>query len=129
MNDQFCYTITTDQEFGAVVANLEKHAPEHQFRVLYVHDVQATLAEKGMKREPLKIIEVCNSGFAYSALQKDMKVALFMPCRFTVYTQGKQTIVSLARPSVISQMLPQSGLESLAAEVESTLVKVMKESV
>jgi uncharacterized protein (DUF302 family) len=129
MKDQLSYTLTSDKSFGDVVANLEKHAPEHQFRVLHVHDVQATLAEKGLTREPLKIIEVCNSGFAHAALQKDIKVALFMPCKFTVYTEGRQTVVSLGRPTMISQMMPDAGMEKLANEVESTLMKVMEESV
>lgn len=129
MNDQLAYTLTSDKPFGDVVANIEKHAPEHQFRVLHVHDVQATLAEKGLTRDSLKIIEVCNSGFAHTALQKDIQVALFMPCKFTVYTSGRQTVVSLGRPTMISQMMPAAGLEELAAQVERTLIKVMEESV
>jgi uncharacterized protein (DUF302 family) len=129
MNDQLAYTLTSDKPFGEVVANIEMHAPEHQFRVLHVHDVQATLAEKGLTRDPLKIIEVCNSGFAHTALQKDIQVALFMPCKFTVYTDGRQTVVSLGRPTMISQMMPAAGLEELAAQVERTLIQVMKESV
>jgi uncharacterized protein (DUF302 family) len=129
MNDQLAFTLTSSKPFAEVVANLEKHTPEHQFRVLHVHDVQATLAEKGLTRDPLKIIEVCNAGFAFNALQKDLNVALFMPCKFTVYTDGSRTIVNLARPTMISQMMPGAGLEKLAADVEATLIAVMKESV
>ena len=126
MRDDLAYTQTTAKPFAEVVAAIERLAPEHQFRVLHIHDVQATLAEKGFQRAPLKIIEVCNSGFAYQALQKDIQVALFMPCRFTVFTDDKMTTVSLARPTIISQMLPDSGLDTLAAEVETTLKKVMQ---
>jgi uncharacterized protein (DUF302 family) len=52
-----------------------------------------------------------------------------MPCRFTVYTIGDKTIVTLARPTMISQMLPEAGLEELAESVESTLKTVMEKSV
>lgn len=129
MSSHLAYTLTSSKSFAEVVGNLEKHAPEHQFRVLHVHDVQATLAEKGLKREPLKIIEVCNSSFAFTALQKSIDVALFMPCKFTVHIEGPKTVVTLGLPTMISELMPQAGLEKLAAEVESTLKKVMEESV
>lgn len=125
MADSFSYKLETDSPFDAVVKRLEEETANNQFRVLHVHDVQATLAEKGFKRGPLKIIEVCNSKFAHQALEKDVDVSLFMPCRFVVHTEGGKTVVTLARPSMIAQMLPGAGLESLAEDVESTLIKVM----
>ena len=88
-----------------------------------------TLAEKGFERGPLKIIEVCNAGFAHKATQKDIHVALFMPCKFTVHTEGNKTIVTLARPTMIADMLPDAGLNELASEVEDTLKKVMAAAV
>jgi uncharacterized protein (DUF302 family) len=129
MNESFAYTLRSDKPAETVVAAIEKLVADNGFRVLHIHDVQATLAEKGLQREPLKIIEVCNSRFAYEALQKNMDVALFMPCRFTVYTVGGKTMVSLGRPTMISQMMPQAGLEQLAGEVEATLTKVMTAAV
>jgi len=125
MTDSLSYKLETDKPFDTVVKRLEEETARNQFRVLHVHDVQATLAEKGFKRDPLKIIEVCNSGFAHKALQKDTDVSLFMPCRFVVHTEGNKTVVKLARPTMIAQMLPGSDLETLAGDVETTLIKVM----
>jgi len=127
--EDMALTLTTDKPFDAVVEAIEKKSPENQFRVLHVHNVQATLAEKGFKRGPLKIIEVCNAGFAHKALQQEAAVALFIPCKFAVWTEAGKTHVSLGRPSMISQMLPQAKLDALAAEVETTLKRVMQESV
>jgi uncharacterized protein (DUF302 family) len=129
MMEQLAFRMETDKPFDAVVENLERETANNKFRVLHVHDVQATLEEKGFKRGPLKIIEVCNAGFAHQALQKDVNVALFMPCRFIVYTEAGKTMVTLARPATISEMLPESGLDRLAADVETTLRKVMEASV
>ncbi len=129
MKDQLKYEITSDKPFDTVVANIERLVPEKQFRVLHIHDVKATLEEKGFYRDSLKIIEVCNAGFASQALQKDVDVALFMPCKFSVYVVNGKTHVSLARPSMISQMLPQSGLNELAESVEKTLKEVMHAAV
>ena len=74
------YMAESDKTFDAVVSEIERLAVEKSFRVLHVHDVQATLAEKGLQREPLKIIEICKGRFAYEALRKDINVSLFMPC-------------------------------------------------
>ena len=129
MSDQLLYRLESDKPFDTVVANIEKQVPENKFRVLAVHDVQETLAEKGFTREPLKIIEVCNAGFADIALSKSINVALFMPCKFTVYPENGQTVVNLARPSMIAQMMPDAGLDELAGKVEKQLLKVMEESI
>lgn len=123
------YRIETDKSFDTVVENIERLTPENQFRVLAVHDVQETLAEKGFERGPYKIIEICNAGFAHKALGKDVAVGMFMPCRYTVHTENNKTIVTLARPSMISEMLPEAGLTELAATVETTLKKIMEEAI
>lgn len=129
MERTLAYRLESEEPFDTVVARLEREAAENQFRVLHVHDVQATLAEKGFEREPLKIVEVCNSRFAHEALGKDVEVSLFMPCRFVVHSEGGKTVVTLARPSMIADMLPDSGLDELANDVERTLRKVMEDSV
>jgi uncharacterized protein (DUF302 family) len=127
--EDLAYRLETDKSFDDVVETIEKLVPENNFRVLAVHDVQETLAEKGFERDPLKIIEVCNAGFAHQALGKHIGVALFMPCRYTVHTEGNKTVVTLARPSMIAQMLPEAGLETLAGQVEDTLKKIMEQAI
>lgn len=123
------YRVETTKPFEKVVADIERLIPEHKFRVLAIHDVQATLQEKGFVRGPLKIIEVCSAGFANEALNKSVDVAMFMPCKYTVYTEGGRTHVTLVRPSMISQMLPGVGLEALASQVETTLKTVMEAAI
>jgi len=125
----FAYKLQSDKPFDEVVANLEKQTAEHKFRVLAIHDVQNTLKEKGIERGPLKIIEVCNAGFAHKATQKEVGVAIFMPCRYSIYADGGKTHVTLARPSMIAAMFPEAGLNDLAGEVETTLKSIMEASV
>ncbi|MDD4051621.1 MAG: DUF302 domain-containing protein, partial [candidate division Zixibacteria bacterium] len=59
------YTVESGRPFDAVVADVERVTAEKMFRVLHIHDVQATLAEKGFALGPLKIIEICNGKFAH----------------------------------------------------------------
>ena len=129
MSREFVYELRSDKSFDEVVGNMETRVPENGFRVLAVHDVQKTLAEKGLERGPLKIIEICNAVFAHQALNRDADVALFMPCRYSVYEDSGRTVVKLNRPTMIAQMLPEAGMESLAADVEQKLKKIMQESV
>jgi len=129
MENQLAYTISTDKSFDEVVKSIEDKTAQNKFRVLHTHDVQGTLAEKGFEHAPLKIIEVCNSGFANEALARDLMVAMFMPCKFVVADIDGKTSVTLVRPTMISQMIPGVGLDDLAADVENTLRKVMDESI
>ncbi len=126
---EFAYTLETKKPFDKVVAAIEEKTAAHQFRVLAVHDVQATLAEKGFQRGPLKIVEICNSKFAHQVLQKSADVAVFLPCRFAVYTEGGKTIVKLGRPAMIAEIMPGVGMEEVAAQVEGILKQIMQESV
>jgi len=129
MLENFIFEKKTDKSFDEVVANIEKQTAEHKFKVLAVHNVQETLAGKGFERGPLKIIEICNAGFAHNALQKDPRVALFMPCRYAVYTEANKTVVKLLSPSMISVMMPEAGLDELAGNVDETMKSIMKASV
>jgi uncharacterized protein (DUF302 family) len=123
---EISYQIESAKSFEEIARLLEKAAPEHGFRVLAVHDTQATLAEKGFKIDPLKIYEVCNSGFAYKALNKDINVSLFMPCKIVIRPESGKTIISLARPTMIAAMLPDSGLEELSLEMEKQLIEIIE---
>jgi uncharacterized protein (DUF302 family) len=125
--DNMGYTVSSGKSFQDISAALEKVVPEKNFRVLAVHDVKATLEEKGFQIKPLRIFEVCNAGFAYKAIKSDIGVAMFMPCKIVVREAEGQTVMTLVRPSMISQMLPESGLEELAGEVEKQLMEIIDE--
>ena len=125
MND-VGYTIELPKSIDDVSATLEKITPDFNFRVLAIHDVTETLAKKGFKIKPLKIYEVCNAGFAYNALSKNIDVAMFIPCKIVLRQEKDKTVITLVRPSMISQMLPDSGLDDLAGEVEKQLKELIE---
>jgi len=120
------YVIESSKSMDEVSSGLEQTTPEHGFSILAVHNVQETLTDKGYDSEPLKIYELCNAGFAHQALSNDINVAMFMPCKIVLRTDtdGK-TLMTLVRPSMISAMLPESGLEKMAQEVEEKLIGIM----
>ncbi len=67
---EFDYTVTTEKPFDEAIAAVEQETKKAGFKVLYVHDVSATLKEKGFEIEPFKIIEVCNAKSAYTVLEE-----------------------------------------------------------
>lgn len=128
MDSAFAYTVQTTKPFGVAVDSVESATAAKGFRVLHVHDVQATLAEKDFHREPFKIIEVCNARYASQALGAEVNVGLMLPCRITVYEQGGQVFISALRPTVLERFFPGKGLERLAAEVDEIITSVVDEA-
>jgi uncharacterized protein (DUF302 family) len=124
----FEYRVESKKSFPEAVAAVEAKTAQKGFRVLHVHDVQATLAEKGFQREPRKIIEVCNAKFAHRVLSKDMKVSLFLPCKINVFTQEGKTHLSALRPAAMPQFFPQSGIEGVAQEVDRIITNIVDEA-
>jgi len=124
----FDYTVETPKSFEEAVEAVLAKTREKGFGVLHVHDVQATLAAKGFARGPLKIIEICNPKHAYDVLEKDVKIALMLPCPVSVYTEGGKTWISTLRPNVISQFYPQAGLEETASAVDRAILAIVDES-
>jgi uncharacterized protein (DUF302 family) len=121
-------TISTNKSFDDAVAAVEKKTAEKGFQVLYTHDVAATLAEKGFAREPLKIIEICNAKYASRVLDKDVKLALMMPCPISVYVQGGKTQISTMLPTSIVEFFPKAGIKKIAVEMEKGVLGIIAEA-
>jgi len=121
-------TFLTQKSFDDAVAAIEKKTAEKGFRVLHTHDVAATLAGKGFRRDPLKIIEICNAKYASQVLEKDVKLSLMLPCPISVYVQGGKTCISTLLPSSIVEFFPEAGIETIAAEVEKAVLGIIEEA-
>ncbi len=125
---KFDYTVETKKSFNQAVAAVESKTQEKGFRVLHTHDVQATLAEKGFQREPLKIVEICNAKYASQVLEKDIKISLMLPCPISVYTEKGKTFISALRPKVIKDFYPDAKIEQLADEVDRIVTAIIDEA-
>ena len=121
-------TFSTNKSFDEAVAAVQKKTAEKGFQVLYTHDIAATLAEKGFTREPLKIIEVCNANYASQVLDKDVKVALMMPCPISVYVQRGKTQISTMLPTSIVGFFPKAAIKKTAVEMEKGILGIIEEA-
>lgn len=122
------YTVKSEKTFDEAVEAVIDAAAEQDFGVQHIHDVQKTLSNKGIEREPVKIIDVCNPQRANAVLQQDMRVALMLPCPIVVYRQGGEVFISTMRASVMSSMFPDADIEEVAAEVEEALIRTVDAS-
>ena len=125
---RFERTLTTDKLFDDAVKAVETIAREKGFRVLHTHDVAATLAGKGFQRDPLRIVEICNAGYAHQVLQRDVKISLMLPCPISVYVEGGRTHISTMLPTSIVEFFPDAGIGEIAAEVEKTVFEIIEEA-
>ena len=124
----FDYTVTTEKSFKEAVAAVEQETKKAGFKVLYIHDVAATLKEKGFEIEPFKIIEICNAKSAYTVLKADIKIGLFLPCKINVYQKDGETYISGMRPIVLPQFFPKTDLGNLPAEVDKIIRDIIDRS-
>src|SRR3989338_3702514 len=122
---EFDYTTTTTKTFDEVVQDVQAEIAKAGMRVLYVHDVQEALSEKGFLREPFKIIEFCNAKFANDFLNADIKIGLCMPCKINVYNKDGQTFISGMRPIVLPQFFPQANLSERSKEIDQIVQNII----
>lgn len=122
----FAYSVATDKEFSQAVSDLKQALGEIKFGVLWELDVPAKLKEKGVEyRGQFRILEVCNPHHAKKALETNIQVGYFLPCKIVVYQENGRTRMGMVRPSVLVDMLADEGLRSFAAEVEQALVSAL----
>ncbi|MEK7077637.1 MAG: DUF302 domain-containing protein [Patescibacteria group bacterium] len=122
---EFDYTVTTTKTFNEAVQSAQDEIAKIGMRVLYVHDVQKTLGEKGFLREPFKIIEFCSAKFANEFLNADIKIGLCLPCKINVYIQDGQTFISGMRPIVLPQFFPHVDLGQRPKEIDQIIQNII----
>ncbi|MHB1419599.1 MAG: DUF302 domain-containing protein [Bacillota bacterium] len=127
MTVEFAYTATTEKDFDTVVEEIKAKIAEKAFRVLHIHDVQATLTEKGFQQQPYKIIELCNAKYAHQVLERDNLIGLMMPCKINVYLENGKTVLSALRPIVLAQFFPEANLDDVAREVDGIICSIVDE--
>ena len=121
----FDYTIITGKDFESALASVQEEIAKAGMRVLHVHDVQATLAEKGINRDPYRILEFCNAKYASEFLRADPKIGLCMPCKINVYVHDGKVFLSGMRPIVLSQFFPNADLGDMPQEVDAIVQSII----
>ena len=126
MNQDFIYMRETQRSFQEAKDRVEEMAVQENFRVLHVHDVQATLGEKGFSIEPTVILEVCSALLAFKVLGLDKRAALLIPCRIVVEERGGEVTVATLLPQPLEG---NPTMETLAKQMGDKLKHIVDQSV
>src|ERR1019366_5690330 len=120
------YTRSVARPYAQVLAAVKEAAQAQGFRVSNVHDIAASLRKDGIEREPLATVEVCNSKIAAEVLNAEPRLGSVMPCRITVFQQGKETVVTMILPSRLMRLFPvKPEVKQAAAEVDRGLKAIV----
>ena len=122
---EFDYTTATTKSFDEATLGVQDEIAKAGMRVLFVHDVQKTLVEKGFQREPFKIIEFCNAKYADEFLNIDIKIGLCLPCKINVYVKDGQTVISGMRPIILSQFFPKADFGDRPKEIDQIIQNII----
>lgn len=120
------YTKSVARPYEEVLAAVKAAAQAEGFRVSNVHDIAASLRKEGIEREPYATVEVCDSKIAAQVLDSEPLLGSIMPCRIAVFQKGKETIVSMIRPTRLMTMFPlKPEVERDAAQVEQSMKAII----
>jgi uncharacterized protein (DUF302 family) len=124
------YIVETSKSFDQASADLDSAVKRHNFGVLHVHDLGATLRSKGIAfDEQCKVFEVCNPGQAAKVLSIDMRLNMVLPCRISVFTEKGKTKLGLIKPvQMLSALSQDPALLQVAKEVEEKTIQMVDEA-
>lgn len=125
------YIVETNKTFNQAVNALKSTVVSNGFGVLHVHDLGATLRNKGIAfKEECQVFEVCNPTQAAKVLATDMQLNMALPCRISVYTEQGHTKIGFIKPQAMLASLSQdSALVEIGKEVEAKMVKIVDEAI
>ncbi len=102
--------------FNQTVDSLIKIVERNKWKVIIVHDLQASLMKNGKEILPVKIIEICNPEYSFNVLNKDEFRAFssMMPCRISVYEKSDgKTYVSRINSELMMEFLKDKECKSM----------------
>ena len=133
-------TIRTDDAIRYVVASkksvdqaqqaVTSAAQKRKFGVLHHYDLKQTLQGKGFELEPeVRVLEICNPGYADQVLKAEVAMNMTLPCRISVWQEGGATHIGMIRPKAMLEMLTeQPALRQIADEVEHLMLEMIGEA-
>lgn len=123
------FELQSQKTLEQIGKGLEEAAARHQFGVIAVHDLKATMAKKGVDYEgECMVYEVCNPHQARKVLEANGAVSTALPCRISVYRQGEGYKLATLLPTALMALFRSPDLEPVAKEVEQVMVAMMREA-
>jgi len=114
--------------YDDAVARTTEALKAEGFGVLTTIDVRATMKQKlDVDFRRYVILGACNPPLAHKALSAEPMIGLLLPCNVVVMeTDDGGSVVSVFKPTEGFSLVDNEGVQPLAGEVESRLVRVLE---
>ena len=123
------FELKSRKSLEAIGKGLEEAAARHQFGVIAVHDLKATMAKKGIDYSgDCMVYEVCNPHQAKKVLEANGAISVALPCRISVYRAGEEYRIATLLPTALLGLFQSPELDPVAKEVEQVIVAMMREA-
>jgi len=124
---QYGFSKTVDMPFEQTIEKVTAELKKEGFGVLTSIDVKETLKQKiNVDFKKYTILGACNPPIAHKALQEEEELGLLLPCNVIVYEKDDKTRVSIFDPMVMTWIVENDQMKSIATDVQEKLQRVLK---
>jgi len=113
--------------YATAVEQVKEALREEGFGILSEIDVQQVLKEKrNVDFRPYVILGACNPPLAERAFSADLDVGLLLPCNVVVYQDDGASVVEVADPEAMLEVLKRPELLPVASEAKAKLERAIE---
>lgn len=116
--------VSFDEARSRIVDALKKEG----FGVLTEIDVKSTLKAK-LDRDFRRyvILGACNPQLAHRALEAELGIGLLLPCNVCVWEEEGGSVVSVARPEAMFELVDRQDVQPVAQEASQRLRRALEQ--
>ena len=123
---KYGFSKTVDLSFDQAIQKVTDELKKEGFGVLTTIDVKDTLKKKlNVDFKKYTILGACNPPFAHQSLQIEEELGLLLPCNVIVYEKEGKTNVSVFDPMVMTRIIDNPTMVSVAQQVKEKLQRVL----
>ncbi len=117
----------TEMPYEKAVEKVTEELKKEGFGVLTSIDVKETLKKKiDVDFKKYIILGACNPPLAHKALQSEEELGLLLPCNVIVYEKNGGSMVSFFDPMIMTQLIDNDELKTVAEEVKTKMTRVFE---
>jgi len=118
---------TTKIGFDNLLVKVAELLKEEGFGILTEIDVKETMKKKlDIDYKPFRILGACNPVFAHRSLGAVPQISVLLPCNVVVWDDGDHRVVAMMEPTVMSRIIDNTEIKSVATEVSAKLHRVIE---
>lgn len=123
------YAVPSRLSLAEIERRIEESTTRHNFGILSVHDLRATMRKKGVELPfECRIYEICNPHQAKKVLEVNGAVSTALPCRISVYGHEGAFTLATILPTALMRMFAAPDMQPTAEEVENAVEAIMLEA-